>query len=105
MAMEGVKSDVQTLSDDETVPEPGVAAVVPAAPKRKRLEDKKLNPGAVRGNLGRLMGSQCACARASKSSSCFKQFHGGGVDALFHLVWRLRGLDKQDMDNEACHRV
>ena len=32
--------------------------------------------------------------------SCFKQFQGD-VESLFQLVWRLRNLDKQDMDNEA----
>lgn len=66
-------------------------------------EARKLIPAKVRAALGKLVNANCKCSRAGKKStpSCFKQFHGGGMDAIFQLCWRLRNLSKQDMDKEA----
>ena len=112
-----VKPAVATLSDDEGVSPLQDLQVVPAVPaqpavaiqkKRKLESSEKKGPTVsdLRGKLGKLTNASCACARASRAvtkQSCFKQFQGGGMDGVFQLVWRLRSLDKQDMDNEACY--
>ena len=107
------KPAVTALSDDEGVSplqDSQVVPVVPAQPvvarQKRRLKSSGPTVSDLRGKLGRLTNASCACARASRAlakQSCFKQFlQGGDMDKVFQLVWRLRSLDKQDMDNEAC---
>ena len=72
-------------------------------PKQKR-KLKVFNPVAVKTSLGKLCQKLCACARKSKNtskSSCFRQFHGGGQEALYQLRLQLSKLSKQDFDNKA----
>jgi len=71
--------------------------------KAKDSKAKKFSPAKTRAALSRLVNAQCTCARAGKSRtpSCFKQFHGGGMDAMFQLCWRLRQLSNHDMDRQA----
>ena len=103
MAMVAVKPEVTALSDDEPV-DPGVVQPPPLQLAPVEKKKTKNNPCAtqIRGRLGKLLNFQCTCARQAKGMalSCFKQFQGD-VESLFQLVWRLRNLDKQDMDNEA----
>lgn len=70
--------------------------------KSKHSKAIKFPLAKVRAALGKLANAQCACARAAKfgTPSCFKQFHGGGMDAMFQLCWKLRKLSNHDMDKE-----
>eukprot|EP00435_Cladocopium_sp_Y103_P050310 s3758_g15.t1 len=96
-----VKLAVTALSDDEAVSPPQDLQVVPAAPAQPAGVPKKRkldldSPGAkasavaeLRGKLGKLSNALCACARASASrQSCFKQFHGAGMDAVVKVLSR-----------------
>ena len=104
MALVAVKPELTTLSDDEPL-DPGVAQPPPLQLAPVEKKKTKNNPCAVqiRGRLGKLLNFQCTCARQAKgraSQSCFKQFQDH-IESVFQLVWKLRNLDKQDMDNEA----
>ena len=103
MAMVAVKPEVTALSDDEPVP--GVVQPPPAelVPVEKKTTRKTPCAAQIRARLGKLLNFQCTCARHAKgevAQSCFKQFQAD-VESVFQLVWKLRNLDKQDMDNEA----
>lgn len=100
------KGDLNVLSDDEPILE------TPEAKRQKLLDGSAkqspakvhANPASIRVSLGKLRNAICACVRQAKcngSMSCFKKFHGGGMEAVFQLRWNLCKLDKQDMDNEA----
>ena len=56
------------------------------------------------GQTGKLRNALCGCARharRSSASSCFKQFHGEGMERVFQLVLKLHKLSKQDSDCQA----
>lgn len=100
------KGDLNVLSDDEPITE------TPEGKRQKLLDGSAkqspakvhANPASIRASLGKLSNAVCFCARKAKrngSMSCFKKFHGGGMEAVFQLRWNLCKLDKQDMDNEA----
>lgn len=73
--------------------------------KRKQKRERRVvNPVALKTSLTKLCQKLCVCARNSKNtrkSSCFRQFHGGGVEALYQLRLQLSKLSKQDCDNKA----
>ena len=108
-------SQITCLSDDSDHDEsqPVLPAESPpetAQPSKRRSLTSPRAPSLaeIRGKLGKLTNSLCGCARSAKRTSarsCFKQFHGGGVEALFQLVWQLKKLDKFDMDCKAGFEV
>ena len=102
-----VKPAVGDLSDDDQHdPRPA-----PAKPSHDQPAPGKTSyvrpPSELRGHLGRLCRMLCLCARQSKSTSkhsCFRQFHGGGLEALFQLHVSLNKLSKQDKDAKALSK-
>ena len=87
------------LSDDEEPPVPAEAkSHTPPIPKPLRMA-----PAAIRARLGKLSISLCGCARQAKRkmvSSCFRQFHGAGMDEILRLALDLYKLSKNDMDKK-----
>ncbi len=98
-----VESDVSKLSDDEPGQLVHAEPVDEAKPAKKSSGPRPVSIAEVRGKLGRLVRTLCACARQGKATtkhSCFAQFQGSGLDALLQLRCKLLRLEKQDMDNE-----
>ena len=95
---------IAVLSDDECTAEDvgsearGDLVCLQPRPKKSPV------PSAVRARLGKLRNALCGCARharRSSASSCFKQFHGEGMERVFQLVLKLHKLSKQDSDCQA----
>ena len=110
-------ADVDTLTDDEAVPATdaassssrqlparsfsGLSAASTTSSKGK-TPPVTVKPSQLRGKLGLLVNQVCQCVRKLQKpnrESCLKQFRGD-VEPLFKLVFRLRQIHKQDMDNE-----
>lgn len=98
-----MKRQLSDLSDDDA-DQPAVV-VGPGQPqeqaKAEVLQNKQCSASAIRTRLGKLSSALCGCARHAKrtsAKSCFKQFHGGGMEAVFQLVWKFQKLAKFDMD-------
>ena len=99
---------VDTLSDDDYAPvvPAAVAATSSECPPKKSCLKASVQPGFLRGRLARLTNQLCECARQNRATtkhSCYRQFHGSGLEALFQLCWALSKLDKQDMDVKVGH--
>lgn len=106
----GSQKTVDTLSDDDYDYAPVVPAAVAATssecPPKKSCLKASVQPGFLRARLARLTNQLCECARQNRATtkhSCYRQFHGSGLEALFQLCWALSKLDKQDMDVKVGH--
>lgn len=101
---EGKRRRVEVDSDEDGFHAVPVKTEGAKKQSKQKREQKVVNPVALNVSLNKLCQKLCVCARNSRNtakSSCFRQFHGGGVEALYQLRLKLSKLSKQDCDNKA----